>query len=58
LIRKLCDQGLALVVASSELEELVAFSSKVIVLRDRNKVAELEGSDINPQRIMQAIAAS
>jgi galactofuranose transport system ATP-binding protein len=58
LIRKLCDQGLALVVASSELEELVAFSSKVIVLRDRNKVAELEGNDINPQRIMQAIAAS
>ena len=58
LIRKLCDQGLALIVASSELEELVAFSSKVIVLRDRNKVAELDGSDINPQRIMQAIAAS
>ena len=58
LIRKLCDQGLALVVASSELEELVAFSSKVIVLRDRNKVAELEGDEINPQRIMQAIAAS
>lgn len=58
LIRKLCDQGLALVVASSELEELVAFSSKVIVLRDRNKVAELEGAEINPQRIMQAIAAS
>jgi len=58
LIRKLCDQGLALVVASSELEELVAFSSKVIVLRDRNKVAELEGDEINPQRIMQTIAAS
>lgn len=58
LIRKLCDQGLALVVASSELEELVAFSSKVIVLRDRNKAAELEGDEINPQRIMQAIAAS
>jgi monosaccharide-transporting ATPase len=56
LIRKLCEQGLALIVASSELEELVAFSSRVMVLRDRQKVAELEGSDINPQRIMQAIA--
>jgi monosaccharide-transporting ATPase len=56
LIRKLCDQGLALIVASSELEELVTFSSRVLVLRDRQKVAELEGSDINPQRIMQAIA--
>lgn len=58
LIRKLCDQGLALIVASSELEELVAFSNRVLVLRDRHKVAELEGSDINPQRIMQAIAAN
>lgn len=58
LIRKLCDQGLALVVASSELEELVAFSNKVIVLRDQQKVAELKDTDINPQRIMQAIAAN
>lgn len=58
LIRKLCDQGLALIVASSELEELVAFSNKVVVLRDRKKVAELQGDDINPQRIMQAIASA
>jgi len=58
LIRKLCDQGLSLIVASSELEELVAFSNKVVVLRDRKKVAELQGDDINPQRIMQAIAAN
>jgi monosaccharide-transporting ATPase len=57
LIRKLCDQGLALIVASSELEELVAFSNKVVVLRDRQKVTELTGDEINPQRIMQAIAA-
>jgi monosaccharide-transporting ATPase len=57
LIRRLCADGLALVVASSELEELVAFSSRVVVLRDRAKVAELTGSEINPQRIMQAIAA-
>lgn len=57
LIRKLCDQGLALIVASSELEELVAFSNKVVVLRDRKKVAELQGDDINPQRIMHAIAS-
>lgn len=57
LIRKLCNQGLALIVASSELEELVAFSNKVVVLRDRKKVAELQGDEINPQRIMHAIAS-
>ncbi|EIK42857.1 putative ABC transporter [Cellvibrio sp. BR] len=58
LIRKLCADGLSLVVASSELEELVAFSNKVVVLRDRKKVSELQGDDINPQRIMQAIASN
>src|SRR5690606_10033901 len=58
LIRQLCAQGLSLLVASSELEELVAFSDKVVVLRDRRKVAELEGDNINPQTSMQALAAS
>jgi len=56
LIRQLCDQGLALMVASSELDELVAFSDKVLVLRDHRKVAELERGQINQQAIMQAIA--
>lgn len=58
LIRQLCDQGLSLIVASSELEELVAFSDKVVVLRDRKKVAELSGADINQQTIMGAIASA
>lgn len=58
LIRQLCAQGLSLVVASSELEELVAFSNKVVVLRDHHKVAELHRDDIHPQRIMQAIASA
>ncbi len=58
LIRELCDRGLGLVIASSELEELITFSDKLIVLRDRNKVAELEGQNINQQTIMQAIAGA
>ena len=58
LIRQLCDQGLSLIVASSELEELVAFSDKVVVLRDRKKVAELTGADIQPDTIMRAIASA
>lgn len=56
LIRKLCDDGLGLLVASSELEELVEFADKVVVMRDRRKVADLSGSEISPQGIMQAIA--
>ncbi|WP_339896727.1 sugar ABC transporter ATP-binding protein [uncultured Gilvimarinus sp.] len=56
LIRKLCEDGLGLLVASSELEELVEFADKVVVMRDRRKVAEVSGSDISQQNIMQAIA--
>ena len=58
LIRQLCEQGLSLIVASSELEELVAFSDKVVVLRDHKKVAELTGQDIQPNTIMRAIASA
>jgi simple sugar transport system ATP-binding protein len=58
LIRALCEQGMALVVASSEIEELVAFSHKVVVLRDRVQVAELEGAAISEHGIMHAIAGS
>lgn len=58
LIRELCAQGLGLIVASSELEELVAFSDKVLVLRDRKKVAEISGRQIDQQTIMQAIAGN
>jgi galactofuranose transport system ATP-binding protein len=58
LIRKLCADGMSLIVASSEIEELVAFSHKVVVLRDRQKVAELNPPEIDSQHIMKAIAAS
>ncbi len=57
LIRRLTGQGLALLVASSELEELVAVSHRVAVLRDRRWVGELTGDEISPQAIMQTIAA-
>lgn len=58
LIRELCSKGLGLLVASSELDELVEFSDRVVVMSDRCKAAELSGSDISQQSIMQAIAAS
>ena len=57
LIRRLTSEGLAILVASSELEELIAVSHRVAVLRDRRWVGELEGAGINQQAIMQTIAA-
>ncbi len=58
LIRRLCQDGLALLVASSELDEIVAVSHRVAVLRDRRKVAELAGADINRETIIETIAAA
>ena len=55
-INRLRDDGLALVVISSELDEVVAYSSRIVVMRDRELVAELHGENINPGVIVQAIA--
>lgn len=57
LIQQLCDRGMALIVTSSELEELVAFSHRVIVLRDLRQIATLEGEEISEQAVLQAIAS-
>lgn len=56
IIKRLCKQGMALLVISSELAELVDYSDRVIVLRDRKQVGELTGEDISQAAIMQAIA--
>jgi simple sugar transport system ATP-binding protein len=56
LIRRLCREGLALLVASSELEEVVAVSDRVAVLRDRRKVAEIAGDDVTRDTIVRTIA--
>ena len=57
LINQLCDDGMALLVISSEIEEIVAYSTRVVVLRDRVHRGELAGDDITTTKIMQKIAA-
>ncbi len=56
LIRRLCADGLGLVVASSELDELVAVSDRIAVLKDRRKIGEIEERAINRQTIIDTIA--
>ena len=58
LIRELCAEGMSLAVISSELEELVAYSSRIRVLRDHHHVAELTGEQMTADRIIDAIAQS
>lgn len=56
LIRELCGRGMALLVASSELDELVAFSDRIAVLRDRRMIGEIVGADITRESIIKTIA--
>lgn len=56
LIESLCANGLALLVISSELEELVGYADRVIVLKDRRQVAEIATESLSVPAIMQAIA--
>jgi monosaccharide-transporting ATPase len=56
LINELAGEGLGVLMISSELEELVEGSSRVVVLRDGRNVAELHGDDISQQSIIHAMA--
>ena len=58
LIRNLCSQGLALLVASSELDELVAVSDRIAVLRDRKMVGEIGAGDITREKVIRTIASA
>ncbi|MGX1307342.1 monosaccharide-transporting ATPase [Amorphus suaedae] len=58
LIETLCADGMALLVVSSELEELVAYATRVRILAERRHVSELFGADVTLDNILKAIAAS
>jgi ribose transport system ATP-binding protein len=56
LVNELAASGLGVLMISSELEELVEGSTRVVVLRDGRDVAVLEGAKISQQGIIQAMA--
>ena len=56
LMHSLRAEGMSILFISSELEEVVRDSQRVIVLRDRAKAGELSGDDISQEAIMHTIA--
>ncbi len=56
LINELAASGLGVLMISSELEELVEGSSRVVVMRDGRCVAELRGPEISQENIIHAMA--
>lgn len=57
IIKRLAKEGKAMMIISSELAEIIDYSDRVVIMRDRKKLRELEGDDINENTIMHAIAA-
>jgi len=58
LIRELADQGLGVLIISSELEEIVEGADRVFVLSDGRTVADLPHVAVNAAAIMAAMAHS
>lgn len=52
LIRELTQQNKAVIVISSELEEIIGMADRVLVVREGQIAVELEGSEINEEHIM------
>ena len=57
LVLELAEEGKSCVFISSELEEVLRTSHRIVVLRDREKINEFSG-EVDEQKIMQAIAGS
>ncbi len=56
LVLKLADDGVSVTFISSEIEEMLTTCSRLIVMRDRNIVGELKGSEMTQTKIMHTIA--
>jgi len=56
LINELAASGLGVLMISSELEELVEGSARVMVMRDGQCVAQLQGAEISQNSIIHAMA--
>jgi galactofuranose transport system ATP-binding protein len=56
LILSLAKEEMGVIFISSEFEELVRCSNRIAVLRDKEKICELEGEELNESRILTEIA--
>ena len=56
LVLQLAAEGKSVTFISSEIDEMLRVCSRLIVMRDRQVVGELRGSDLNQNSIMKTIA--
>ncbi|RRQ86581.1 sugar ABC transporter ATP-binding protein [Streptomyces griseofuscus] len=58
LIDELAEQGLGVLLISSDLEELIEGSDRLVVLKDGRAVGHLRGEDITEQTVLDTLAAA
>lgn len=56
LVIDLGEKGIAVMFVSSELDEMLRCCSRMTILRDRKKIGELQGAEIDKNTIMKMIA--
>ena len=56
LMLKMCSEGVSVIFISSELDEILRCSNRVVVMRDRCKAGELPGETSKQEDILQMIA--
>jgi len=57
LVSNLSEEGMSVVFISAELDEVLRLSHRVVVMRDREKVADLDNDDLTVGQVMSLIAS-
>jgi simple sugar transport system ATP-binding protein len=55
-VMDLCDKGMAVLFISSEMDEVVKYSDRIAVMRDRRKVGEIDASEADEHAVFEMIA--
>ena len=55
-MRELASQGLAVIMVSSEIPEIIGMSDRILVMREGRQVAEYEREDVTPETLVSAAA--
>jgi D-xylose transport system ATP-binding protein len=58
ILEKLADDGVAIVLASSDLTEVLRFAQRILVLRDGRVVGEIDGASATQQAIVELSTAA
>ena len=56
LMLQMCEEGMSIIFISSELDEIIRCSNRIIVMRDGKKAGELSGENCTQADIMRIIA--